>query len=65
MTKLRLDRTLCDGYGTCADEYREAIELDEFGYAQLTLTDTIPTDEMDKAQAAVAACPKRAISLVT
>lgn len=65
MTKLRLDRTLCDGYGTCADGYPEAIELDEFGYAQLTRTDTIPADEMDKAKAAVAACPKRAISLVT
>ena len=65
MTKLRLDRTLCDGYGTCADAYPEAIELDEFGYAQLTTTAAITADELGKADSAVAACPKRALSLVT
>lgn len=59
---IRLDRTLCDGFGVCADECPSVIELDEFGYAQL-LTTEVPEGDESKAQSAADVCPKKAITL--
>jgi ferredoxin len=61
--RVRLDRTKCQGYGTCAEECPSLFELDEFGYAQLKVEDgAVPEGDEDRALAAERACPERAIT---
>ena len=33
--RIRLDRTLCDGFGVCAKHAPEYFSLDDWGYASL------------------------------
>lgn len=57
--KLLLDSTRCQGYGLCQEPAPELIELDEWGYAQVRVSEVAPGD----ADAAVAACPNSALRL--
>jgi ferredoxin len=44
--KIKLDRTLCDGFGICAKYAPEHFSLDDWGYASLAGSPVIaPTDE--------------------
>ncbi|MEU6772320.1 ferredoxin [Streptomyces sp. NPDC046759] len=61
--KLLLDSTRCQGYGLCQEPAPELIDLDEWGYAQVLVSD-VPADAADVAAAAVAACPNSALRLV-
>ncbi|MFD5856871.1 ferredoxin [Streptomyces chartreusis] len=61
--KLLLDSTRCQGYGLCQEPAPELIDLDEWGYAQLRVTEVAPGDR-EAAEAAVAACPNSALRLV-
>ncbi|MEU6307198.1 ferredoxin [Streptomyces chartreusis] len=61
--KLLLDSTRCQGYGLCQEPAPELIDLDEWGYAQLRVTE-VPTGDREAAEAAVAACPNSALRLV-
>ncbi|MFE7271444.1 ferredoxin [Streptomyces sp. NPDC057623] len=60
--KLLLDSTRCQGYGLCQEPAPELIDLDEWGYAQVRVTDVAKGDEA-AAEAAVAACPNSALRL--
>ncbi|MFG2550973.1 ferredoxin [Streptomyces sp. NPDC048581] len=61
--KLLLDSTRCQGYGLCQEPAPEQIDLDEWGYAQVRVTEVPPGGE-DAAAAAVDACPNSALRLV-
>ncbi|WP_031168912.1 ferredoxin [Streptomyces durhamensis] len=61
--KLLLDSTRCQGYGLCKEPAPELIDLDEWGYAQVPLSE-VPAGGADAAEAAVAACPNSALRLV-
>lgn len=63
MIRLQLVRELCDGYGVCADAYPAGIELDDLGYAEVTMDEVNP-GSLDAAREAVSVCPKKALSLV-
>lgn len=59
--KIRLDRTLCDGFGYCAKHAPEYFSLDDWGYASLTGDGTVAeTDEHDVVRALLD-CPVHAI----
>ena len=60
--RLLLDSTLCQAYGLCQEQAPEQIELDEWGYAGIKVTEVRPGAEW-AARAAVEACPNRALRL--
>lgn len=63
--RLVLDMARCDGHGICALRCPELVVLDRFGFAGVggePITD--PTVQR-RARRAVAACPERALSVVT
>ncbi|MFI6356169.1 ferredoxin [Streptomyces sp. NPDC050743] len=61
--KLLLDSTRCQGYGLCHEPAPELIDLDEWGYAQVLVSDLPPGGAEAAAEAAVAACPNSALRL--
>ncbi|MCF8571304.1 ferredoxin [Gordonia sp. HY002] len=61
--QILVDRTACAGHGMCYGTSPDLIDCDDEGYPILPerpLSDT----ETSAAQAAAAACPERALSLV-
>lgn len=58
--RLLLDSTLCQAYGLCQEQAPDRIELDEWGYAKILVSD-VPPDREAAARAAVEACPNRAL----
>jgi len=61
--RLTVDPTICQGYGLCADEAPELVELDDSGYATI-LGDGQVSDELQAAaEKAVAMCPAKALRL--
>lgn len=59
--KVRLDRTLCDGFGVCAKHAPRHFSLDDWGYASMTGDGSIaPADEPDVMRALMD-CPVHAI----
>jgi ferredoxin len=61
MTRLRVDPTKCQGYGTCAEVAQTLFVLDEWGYAQSIARDLRGSAEESAAEAAIEACPVRAV----
>ncbi|NKY57706.1 ferredoxin [Nocardia flavorosea] len=60
--KIKLDRTLCDGFGICAKHAPEHFPLDDWGYASLAGNPVIaPTDEPAVTRALLD-CPVHAIT---
>ncbi|WP_084487006.1 ferredoxin [Nocardia sienata] len=60
--KIKLDRTLCDGFGICAKYAPELFSLDDWGYASLAGSPAIaPTDEPAVTRALLD-CPVHAIT---
>src|SRR4029450_9169829 len=43
--RIKLDRTLCDGFGLCAKHAPEYFSLDDWGYASLVGNGTIPEED--------------------
>lgn len=61
--RLRVDPTLCDGAGYCAELVPELISLDEWGFP---VVDTSPIEDEGRlahARKAVAICPRLALLL--
>lgn len=59
--RIRLDRTLCDGFGFCAKHAPGYFSLDDWGYASMTGNGTVtPGDEHDVMRALMD-CPVHAI----
>jgi ferredoxin len=59
--RIRLDRTICDGFGMCAKHAPEYFSLDDWGYASLVGDGTVPDDDRDAVMRALMDCPVHAI----
>jgi ferredoxin len=62
--KIRLDRTICDGFGVCAAHAPNLFSLDDWGYAALVGTGEIDPADEDAATRALLDCPVNAITLL-
>lgn len=66
MPRLLLDRTRCDGHGSCAELLPELLDLDEWGYPIVRSGErdpVVPRDLEPLARRAAAACPLLALRL--
>lgn len=59
--KVKLDRTLCDGFGICAKHAPEYFSLDDWGYAVLVGDGNIPPKDQPAVLRALLDCPVHAI----
>jgi ferredoxin len=59
--RIRLDRTMCDGFGLCAKHAPEYFSLDDWGYASLEGNGTIPDEDRPAVMRALLDCPVHAI----
>jgi len=59
--KIKLDRTLCDGFGVCAKHAPEYFSLDDWGYASLVGNGEVPAQDHDAVMRALLDCPVHAI----
>lgn len=59
--KIRLDRTLCDGFGICAKHAPEYFSLDDWGYASLIGDGDVHDGDQDPVKRALLDCPVHAI----
>ena len=59
--RIRLDRTLCDGFGVCAKHAPEYFSLDDWGYASLIGDGRVPEEDRDAVMRALLDCPVHAI----
>jgi ferredoxin len=59
--RIKLDRTLCDGFGACAKHAPEYFALDDWGYASLVGNGEIPDEDHDAVTRALLDCPVHAI----
>ena len=60
--KIRLDRTVCDGFGVCAKHAPGYFSLDDWGYASLIGDGTVTEADRDAAMRALFDCPVHAIT---
>ena len=61
--RLRVDPTLCTGFGYCAEIVPELISLDDWGYPILSSEPFEKDDLLHLARRAVATCPRLALLL--
>jgi ferredoxin len=59
--RIKLDRTVCDGFGVCAKHAPEYFSLDDWGYAALVGNGEIPAEDHDVVTRALLDCPVHAI----
>jgi ferredoxin len=59
--KIKLDRTVCDGFGLCAKHAPEYFSLDDWGYASLVGNGEVPEQDHDAVMRAIFDCPVHAI----
>ncbi|MCV7076365.1 ferredoxin [Mycobacterium szulgai] len=60
--KIRLDRTVCDGFGLCAKHAPGYFSLDDWGYASLIGDGTVTDADHDAVMRALLDCPVHAIT---
>jgi ferredoxin len=60
--KIRLDRTVCDGFGICAKHAPGYFSLDDWGYASLIGDGTVTEADRDEVMRALFDCPVHAIT---
>jgi ferredoxin len=59
--RIRLDRTMCDGFGICAKHAPGYFSLDDWGYASLVGNGSVPEADQDVVRRALLDCPVHAI----
>ena len=59
--RIRLDRTMCDGFGACAKHAPGYFSLDDWGYASLIGNGSVPEVDQHAVKRAVLDCPVHAI----
>jgi ferredoxin len=59
--KIKLDRTLCDGFGICAKHAPEYFSLDDWNYASLIGDGTVRENDREAVTRALLDCPVHAI----
>jgi ferredoxin len=61
--RIKLDRTVCDGFGVCGLHAPEVFSLDEWGYATLVdRSGAVPARSEAQVRKALASCPVHAIT---
>jgi ferredoxin len=60
--RIRLDRTVCDGFGICAKHAPGYFSLDDWGYASLIGDGTVAEQDADGVMNALMDCPVHAIT---
>lgn len=60
--KIRLDRTICDGFGLCAKHAPRHFSLDDWGYASLVGDGEVEAADRDAVMRALLDCPVHAIT---
>jgi ferredoxin len=60
--RIRLDRTVCDGFGICAKYAPGYFSLDDWGYASLIGDGTVAESDRDAVMRALMDCPVHAIA---
>jgi len=60
--RIRLDRTVCDGFGICAKHAPGYFSLDDWGYANLVGDGTVAEADHDAVMNALMDCPVHAIT---
>ena len=60
--RIRLDRTICDGFGVCAKHAPEYFSLDDWGYASLEGNGEVSEGDRDAVIRALLDCPVHAIT---
>lgn len=61
--RLRIDPGVCDGVGICAHLAPDLVTVDSWGYPILTAEPLRSGGERRQAEAAVAACPRKALRI--
>jgi ferredoxin len=59
--KIKLDRTMCDGFGICARHAPDYFSLDDWDYASLIGDGTVADGDHDAVMRALLDCPVHAI----
>lgn len=59
--RIKLDRTICDGFGFCAKRAPQYFSLDDWGYASLTGNGLVRDEDHDAVMRALMDCPVHAI----
>jgi ferredoxin len=59
--KIKLDRTMCDGFGICARHAPEYFSLDDWDYASLIGDGTVADGDQAAVTRALLDCPVHAI----
>ena len=59
--KIKLDRTICDGFGVCAKQAPGHFSLDDWGYASLIGGGSVQPVDQDDVHRALLDCPVHAI----
>ena len=60
--RIRLDRTICDGFGVCAKHAPEYFSLDDWGYASLEGNGEVAEGDRSAVIRALLDCPVHAIT---
>ncbi|MBF6170012.1 ferredoxin [Nocardia blacklockiae] len=63
--RIRLDRTLCDGFGLCARHAPRHFSLDDWGYATAEGDRTVAPADRDSVMRALLDCPVHAITVLS
>ncbi|MBV8346532.1 MAG: ferredoxin [Mycolicibacterium sp.] len=63
--RIKLDRTVCDGFGFCAKHAPDYFSLDDWGYASLDGDGSVPERDRDAVMQALMYCPVHAIIELT
>jgi ferredoxin len=63
--KIKLDRTICDGFGRCALHAPETFSLDEWNYASLIGAGNVAVEHEEGVRRALLECPVHAITELT
>ena len=61
MMRLRVNPTLCEGFGYCAEIVPELITVDDWGYPIVSLREIDDEELLKHARRAVATCPRLAL----
>jgi ferredoxin len=59
--KIKLDRTVCDGFGICVAHAPETFSQDEWGYVSLVGAGNVSEEHEDGVRRALLDCPVHAI----
>ncbi|MFC0529944.1 ferredoxin [Phytohabitans kaempferiae] len=60
--KIKLDRTICDGFGLCAVHAPETFSVDEWGYVSLAGAGNVAPEHERGVRRALLDCPVHAIT---